>query len=419
MNATILSNARMALPDRVAWGSLVVEDGLIAAVEEGRRYADAIDLGGQWLIPGLIDLHSDYLEKELRPRPSASFPAELAFHMMDMRAVSCGLTTVLGACRVSGEDDGEATPPRRLGWRELGEAYERLAPAAKARHFLHVRWDTNFEPADEALERLAGFGRLGNLVYNENIPGQRQFRGLEEIARKRAAQSGAPLEEALAALKAKIERNRGVNNRPMVKARFAGRLPLGSHDDTTAAHVEEAWAMGATLAEMPTTLEAARRAKELGMSVCMGAPNLYRGGSHCGNLSCAEALEAGLVDCLCSDYHYPSMLGAALKLIEAGAPAPEAFRLVTLNPARSLGMDGRLGSLESGKQADLVAFEARPGFGLASQVWVAGRLRLSAAPAPFDFRRDCDRERRRPNPIAAGESSISPPRAKFVPNDAR
>jgi alpha-D-ribose 1-methylphosphonate 5-triphosphate diphosphatase len=169
-----------------------------------------------------------------------------------------------------------------------------------------------------------------------------------------------------------------MNNRQAVKEAFYGRIPLGSHDDTTVEHILEAHQYGSVLAEMPVTIEAARKAKEMGMLVCMGAPNYYRGGSHCGNLSCAEALSEGLVDILCSDYHFPSLLTSAWLMIERGVSPSQAMNLITLNPARHLGLASDLGSIEIGKNADLVAFKPRDQHAFVSHVWVEGDMRYAA-----------------------------------------
>jgi alpha-D-ribose 1-methylphosphonate 5-triphosphate diphosphatase len=372
---TILKNAKIVQPTKVFEGTVVVEGNIISEVIENPnpKLNEGIDMGGQWLIPGVIDTHTDYLEKEIAPRPSSEFPIDLAFHYMDVRAISSGLTTILGAIRISEDRLKKGTLWRRDGL-IMGEQYERLAPRSLARHFLHVRWDTNFEPVDEAIEKLKQFSRLGNIVYNENIPGQRQFRDLGEIARKQADRQGISQEQALELLHERIEKNSKINNRQKVVDAFSGKVTIGSHDDTTEDHVIEAHEMGATLSEMPTTIEAARKAKELGMWVTMGAPNYYRGGSHCGNLSCHEALEEDLVDILCSDYHFPSMLGCLVKLIQSGDPIHHAVNLMTLNPAKSLGWGDKLGSIEVGKVADIVVFRPEESFGFVTKVWIDGEL---------------------------------------------
>ncbi len=375
MNCLLLTNARIVLPTRVIEGTVIVEDDRITDIVADRHFAEGVDLHGQWLIPGIIDLHTDYLEKEINPRPKTNFPLPIAFHMMDQRALACGLTTVLGGVRFSNNRSKESTLWGGNGL-ALAENYEELRRNALARHYLHVRWDTNFEPVDDLLAAMLGFECLGNLVYNENIPGERQFQDLDELARKRAARGDKTVAEARAELEQRIAVGRTINNRPKVKAAFGGKLCIGSHDDTTEAHVIEAKEMGATLAEMPTSLVAARKAKELGLAVCMGAPNYLRGGSHCGNLSAVEALDEGLVDAFCSDYHFPSLLGAVVKMTANGLPLAEAVRTVTLNPARILGRQTDFGSIEVGKKADLVAFQVRDSHPVVTAAWVDGSLKL-------------------------------------------
>jgi alpha-D-ribose 1-methylphosphonate 5-triphosphate diphosphatase len=377
MNRQILSNATLILPNRATAGSLIIEEGRIADVREGRRYSEGLDLAGQFLIPGLIDMHTDYLEKEVNPRPSAEFPLAMAFHMMDLRAVGCGVTTVLGAARISNDHNG-----RPAGWNgdglELARLYSQLRRDALARHYVHIRWNPNFEPAGHILAELLKLDTIGNVVYNDSTPGERQFRNIDEQIKRFAESKGIAIEEAHAVFEARRKAAASINNRSAVHAALGGHIRLGSHDDTTVEHVLEAHQFGSTMAEMPCSIEAARKAKELGMTVCMGAPNYYRGGSHCGNLGCPEAMAEGLVDILCSDFHFPALLGAALKMMAQGAHPSAAINLMSLHPARYLGLDGEIGSIQPGKKADLVAFYPRDGFGMVSNVWVEGTNRFEA-----------------------------------------
>jgi len=377
MNRQILSNGTLILPTRAVAGSLIIEDGRIADIREGSSYPEGLDLSGQFLIPGLIDMHTDYLEKEVNPRPSAEFPLAMAFHMMDLRAIGCGVTTVLGAARISNDHNGRPT-----GWNgdglELARLYSDLRRNALARHYIHIRWNPNFEPVEHILAALLELDSIGNVVYNDSTPGERQFRNLDEQIKRFAENRGVSTEEARAVFEARRRAAAAINNRAAVHAALVGRIPLGSHDDTTVEHVLEAHQFGSTLAEMPCSIEAAREARKLGMTICMGAPNYYRGGSHCGNLGCPEAMAEGLVDILCSDFHFPSLLASALKMMTEGMAPSAAINLMSLHPARYLGLADQIGSIETGKTADLVAFYPRTGFALVSQVWVDGTSRLEA-----------------------------------------
>lgn len=373
----------LVLPHRTVTGSVVIEHGRITEVLPDPRYADGFDLDGQLLSPGVIDIHTDYLEKEIHPRPDTDFPLELAFHMMDLRAIGCGVTMVLGAARVSADSGGPLGSWTGDGIR-LIEEYAELRKTALGRHLVHVRWDPNFSPCEDQLARLTQLRPLiGNLVYNDSTPGERQFRNtFQDQVRRYALARDISLEQAQAFFEERVRRSREINNRQQVQAAFGATLLLGSHDDTTIEHVREAHQRGATLAEMPVTMEAAREARRLGMMICMGAPNYYRGGSHCGNLSCHEALAAGVVDILCSEYHFPSLLGSAVRMMNGGVAPHQALRMMTLDAARHLGLAGELGSIEAGKKADLVAFDPQTSFAFVTNVWVEGVRKFAISDDP-------------------------------------
>ena len=439
MDRVILTDATVVTPQWAGEASVVVEEGRIAAILPDRRLPEGRSLAGQFLIPGLIDIHTDYLEREARPRSSADFPLSMAFHFMDLRAIGAGITTVLGAARISepkeraqaGKDTASKDIPQNthqnshievpenaqkdiipkdisqkdisqkdisqkdisqkdiipkdiIGWNgdglQLARAYQELRRTALARHYIHLRWDPNFEPVQDILAQLQQIDGIGNLVYNDSTPGERQFQNMEEQIQSLAFHRRISVEEARTHYERLRERGRTINNRAQVQTALADRLPLGSHDDATIDHVLEAHYFGATLAEMPVSLAAARKAKELGMAVCMGAPNYYRGGSHCGNLSSLDAMQEGLVDIFCSDFHFPAMLGAAMKMLTSGMDPVAVFRLFTQNPAQHLRLDQEIGSLTVGLKADLTAFHPRPDFGLVTHVWVEGQLRFHATP---------------------------------------
>jgi alpha-D-ribose 1-methylphosphonate 5-triphosphate diphosphatase len=253
----------------------------------------------------------------------------------------------------------------------------------RARHLIHVRWATNFEPVEPVLDELLQLKCIANLVFNDDTPGERQYRNFDLDARIReiAKNLDVGIDEAQKIWEERIRVAKSINNREAVRSHLHGRLPMGSHDDTTVEHVVEAAQCGCTLAEMPCSMEAAAKARELGMMICMGAPNYYRGGSHCGNLSCVDALSEGLVDILCSDYHFPSLLACALRMAESGMPLSSAMRLLTLNPARHLRLDTIIGSIEMGKRADLVAFHPRSGYADVAHVWVGGVRQLMVGDA--------------------------------------
>ena len=370
----LLTNARIVTPDADFTGTVVVEEGIITAIHKDRVYRDGIDLRGQWLTPGCIDIHTDYLERELHPRSSASFPLSFALHFLDARAASCGITTVFSAISYSdNESKARSVEQAVVLARDIDAARQGLL----VRHYVHARIDPNTNAILPVLEGMQALESLYLVVFNDTIPGQRQFT-IEQQVEMRMQSRGLTREAALDSLRRQEEKARAIDHRRLIRSAFEGKCILGSHDDTTEAHVREAAAAGAVLSEMPTTLTAARMAKHLGMWVCMGAPNYYRGGSHCGNLSCAAAMEEGLVDILCSDYHFPAMLGSVVRMMEDGVSPCMAVNMVSWNPARLLGLNEQLGCIGVGKKADLIAWNAAAGYAAVTGVWVDGISKLSA-----------------------------------------
>ena len=148
---------------------------------------------------------------------------------------------------------------------------------------------------------------------------------------------------------------------------------MASHDDATAAHVDESHALGMEIAEFPTTEEAASLSHQKGLKVLMGAPNVVRGGSHSSNISAHFLAQLGLLDILSSDYYPSSLLQAAFMLTQEhiGYSLPQAIRTVSKNPAESVHLHDR-GEIAIGKIADLVQVKHTV-LPMVQQVWKQGK----------------------------------------------
>jgi len=382
----ILRGADIVTPDRViTGGALVVEGDRIAAV-----LPVVPPLGGEdvlWvsglIAPAFIDLHSDALEKEIRPRPGATIPAELAIMEFDRKLAGHGITSVVhGLCFTETDGDFRAYAESA----RIAAAVRQHAPACLVRHLLHARYEITDFGAAPTVERLVEEGVLVLVSFMDHAPGGRQFKSASDFVRYYAPTLGRDAEVVLRLAEEKQRRKRDERARLDAEAeRLADAarrqgVILASHDDGSAADVAWAARLGVTLSEFPVSTEALLAAHEHRLHVVMGAPNVLRGGSTTGNLSALEAIRRGGVDSICSDYYPASLLHAAAKLYAAGyATLPEALGLVTLHPAQALGMAGELGSLEPGKLADLVVIGERGGvpvvtrtFRAGSEVFVAG-----------------------------------------------
>jgi alpha-D-ribose 1-methylphosphonate 5-triphosphate diphosphatase len=376
MNEQIFTNARVVLPRETLFGSVCVRDGVIADIEAGLSNAPgALDLDGDWLLPGLVELHTDNLERHVTPRPKVSFPMQGAVQAHDAEVASAGITTVFDAIGV-GDPYGDGFRARDQS--TLLDVLDRLEAAGvlRADHLIHVRCELPAPNARDLFEPFATHRRLKLVSLMDHTPGQRQWTDIDHArvfytGRKGWSDSKFDEEVRLAPQR---QAQHAEPNRAWFTA-FAHQhgVALATHDDTTVAHVDEAHALGASMSEFPTTLAAARRAKELGLSTVAGAPNVIRGGSHSGNVSALELAQAGVLDALSSDYVPSSLLQAAWRLArDGGFGLPEAVAVVSRNPARAAGLTDR-GDIAIGQRADLIRVRTLDELPMVREVYVRGR----------------------------------------------
>lgn len=353
----MLANADLVLSDRVMRGAIRIAGEKIAAITEGGSVPDgALDCEGDLVIPGLIELHTDNLERHIRPRPGVDWPHQAAILAHDGELASTGITTVFDALRVGsiyGKGRGYAPYALALA-KEINELSRQQA--TRISHFIHLRTEICSETLIEEMARFGMDHRIRLVSLMDHTPGQRQFRDLRKLEEYEKGKHGINDAQFAAHIDKLISLRAEIGDRNEAEAvRFATRLgaTLASHDDTTAQQVGVSAAYGVTLAEFPTTVEAASANRAAGIKIIMGAPNLIRGGSHSGNVAASDLARAGLLDILSSDYIPASLLLAALQLADMWDDLPRAIAVVTKTPAEATGLTDR-GRLSEGLRADLV-----------------------------------------------------------------
>jgi alpha-D-ribose 1-methylphosphonate 5-triphosphate diphosphatase len=356
---TLIHHVTLVLPEHVLEnGWLLVEDGVILDLgEEATRPtpgAHAIDGGASFLLPGLIDLHCDAIERLVEPRPNVHFDLHIALQEADYRLAGSGITCEFHAVSLNDDEFGVRTDELVIN---LSKIVRTDREECLIRHKLHTRLELSSARGYEIILQMIAQGASDLVSLMDHNPGQGQYPS-EKTFRDYIAfttnRSEAEIDELLELKRGQLVHAAARIERVTSAARAAG-LAIATHDDDTASKVEQWPALGVSMSEFPTTMEAARRAHELGLIVCMGAPNVVRGRSSGGNLSALEGIQAGVVDMLCADYHPLSMLNAVFMLVQRQLVSlPEAVRMVTLNPARAAHMDREYGSLEPGKIADMI-----------------------------------------------------------------
>jgi alpha-D-ribose 1-methylphosphonate 5-triphosphate diphosphatase len=375
----IVANARIVTAEVELTGSLAAAGGRITGLDEGATgLAGAVDFEGDYLLPGLVELHTDHLERHYTPRPGVRWPAVTAVMAHDAQVAAAGITTVFDALALvggrSGEDRLETLRPMVDGIRQA-----QAGGMLRAEHFLHLRCEVTEAHVLELFEPFRDDPLVHFMSVMDHAPGHRQFADLAKYREIYKGMLGMTDEQLDAQTEARIAASRtyGVTNRDALTAIGRERgLPIASHDDETPAHVAEAAALGMVVSEFPTTLAAARAAREHGLQILMGAPNLVRGGSHSGNVSAGELAAEGLVDILSSDYVPVSLLHGAFTLAgkdgaESGIGLPAALATVSVNPARAASLADR-GRIEPGLRADLLRVRLVDGVPVVRSVWREG-----------------------------------------------
>ncbi len=373
----VIGNARIVLAERVIeHGWVALADGRIAGFGEGRAPEASEDAGGDLIMPGLIELHTDHLEAHYVPRPKVFWNPVAAVISYDGQLATSGITTVLDSLRVWREDGADEVDGRAVVLAEA-IASAREASLLRADHFLHLRCEIPMPSVIEEARELIGRPDVKLMSLMDHTPGQRQFRDegkLRDYYRgKGGGRTDAELDVLFARRLAYQKAYATDNMRAIVALAHEHEIPLASHDDTTEENVADAVRDRVAVAEFPTTMEAARALHKAGIGILMGAPNVVRGGSHSGNIAAVDLAREGYLDILSSDYIPSSLLMAALQLPQhvPQIDLASAVRTVTKRPADAVGLTDR-GEIAVGKRADLIRVHLAGEVPVVRSVWREG-----------------------------------------------
>ncbi|WP_336096774.1 alpha-D-ribose 1-methylphosphonate 5-triphosphate diphosphatase [Roseovarius sp. CH_XMU1461] len=377
MSKTIFTNAAIVLPDEVIHGSVTVEAGEITDISSGgTQVTGAHDLDGDYLMPGMVELHTDNLERHIQPRPKVAWPHMSALIAHDAELAAAGITTVFDAMRVGSILSGQGADYGKYARQLATELLEmREKDVLRISHFLHLRAEICSETLLDELDEFGPEDRVRILSLMDHTPGQRQFRDISKLKEYVCGKHG--LSDA--------EFEQHVDDRRSLSARLGAKHEAGavaaaarlgavmaSHDDTTAEQARVSARLGVRLAEFPTTEEAARESRAQGLATIMGGPNLVRGGSHSGNVAASVLAEKDLLDIVSSDYIPGSLLAAGVMLGDLWDDVARGIKTVTANPARFSGLDDR-GEVRLGARADLLRMARIEGTPVVRETWVRGR----------------------------------------------
>lgn len=378
-------NAQIVLPEKVVKGYILIEGNRISEVAENdfpriNCYSDItmIDVKGCYVMPGIIDLHSDSIEKEIQPRPNTLFPINMAFYELEKKLAVSGITTMYHSLTMSDE----------WGVRNVDMVIEVINTINKLKqtrpminHKIHLRYELTFLAGVSTLEGLIKDKSIDLISYMDHTPGQGQFKDAQALKNFTIQQHGKKEQEVDDFLDKTFECRAKIDWFKLVSlAKIAKNqgIRLAFHDDDTRGKIDTLLMYGGTVSEFPINLDTAVYARSLGINVCVGAPNIIRGKSHSNNMRAIDAILNKAANIVCSDYLPSAMLPAVFRLVKEGINFTEAVKMVTLNPAQALGIDNDVGTVEVGKSADLLIVEMHQDYPILRKTLVGGNIVFQA-----------------------------------------
>jgi alpha-D-ribose 1-methylphosphonate 5-triphosphate diphosphatase len=400
MTAELIEGARLVLDDRLETASLRIEGGRITGIDTARDGATIVPGKGRILAPAFVDIHGDAFERQLMPRPGVTVPTEAALLETDRQLAANGIATAYHALTLSWEPGLRSV---ETGW-EVVRALEALRPRLTSDNRVQLRWETFCPEAEPLIAHVVAGADCPALAFNDHTSMALlhpdvalQDRPFDQAADfpvtdlnapaflakmgergKRSGMAAADFVDLIARIWDRRPEVPGLIDRIATMARAHG-VPMLSHDDSQVETRSYYRQQGASVAEFPMHDRVFTAAREAGDHIVLGAPNAMRGGSHLGSPGAGEMIARGLCDILASDYFYPAMLGAMVRLHADGvAPLPALWRLVSANPAAAMVLQDR-GRIALGLRADLVLLDWPEG-GMPAPVrtWVSGRGGYSA-----------------------------------------
>lgn len=357
---TVVAGGRVVTPDgTVDDGTVVMHGDRIEAVGDATQRSADIDATGRLVVPGIVDLHGDDIERYLFPRADDRVPPARAVQICDQAAIAAGVTTKCHALAFENAPDDN----RSLSLTEtVADAISEFRDSGRALtdHRLHLRCElTSPESIGAVCDRLGDDPvALASLVTH--VPGDGQFDSAAAYADRYGdggSVSGERVMELVRQRRAVPERTVRARARRVIEQATRQQVPVAAHDSADPDTVEWRADAGVSICEFPVNLAAARAAGSAGLSVAMGAPNLVRGGSNWGNLSTRRAIHSGTVDVLCSDFRPQSLLKSIF--VDTDEPLADRVARVTSRPADAIGLDDR-GRLTPGARADLLVVDPGP-----------------------------------------------------------
>ena len=385
---TILTNGLIVTDKEVLINHcLVLENDTIVEITPMRDClyfdveSEVIDCKGNYILPGLIDVHSDMIETIIVPRKGVTFPVNIALHEADRQLINHGITTIYHSISIANSTicnkKRTLSVDKMIG---IGDAINEMADQLMLHHRFHARLEMNTLEAFGSLLLRIRRGIIHELSLMNHTPGQGQYSSLETFKKEIVKQYGEVTEQRMDEIIHQCQSKPLLPEaqlRELIDCAREHEVPIAYHDVETEDHLQFMKKHSIEIGEFPLSLDIAKKAKALGFYNLVGAPNILRGGSHNSNISATELVTQEAASVICSDYYSPSLLLSIFILMDhTKFSLPDLVAMVTTNPAKALKIDDKYGTLAVGKKADIIVVDRTSVLPKVTLVMIEGQKKL-------------------------------------------
>ena len=376
-----IKNGRIITPSRIVEDKiLIIDQDRIKGFSYGTGDVErVVDARGRFIMPGLIDVHSDKIEQYIQPRPTSQMDFEFALKICERDLLSAGITTMYHSLSLfKDEIFGKCLLKSKDNVKKIADLISDIHLRNHLiHHRLHLRIEIDNLEAFDIVREMIIQGKANLISFMDHTPGQGQYNSLAIYHDTISKYNGKEIDAFGFEGVLESHRNKSTLSFEQLKelARLAHEkgIAVASHDDDTNEKLALNWNIGIDISEFPITLSAAMGAKSLGFYTVVGSANILRGNSHSGNLSATTAILANCADIICSDYYPSAILHSIFHMREKyDVPLPQMVNRATLNPAKAMRINKDYGSIEQGKKADLLIVDMLDGYPVVTHVFVDG-----------------------------------------------
>lgn len=382
----VLFNCRIVTENEVITNhAIVISNNIIEDIIDERfsqsYNANLINCNGDYIFPGLIDIHSDVIEKTIVPRKSVIFDSEIALKEIDRELMMQGITTIYHSISIA--ESTICNNKRTLQLDDMFKLCELIKEHSDdllINHKFHARYELNSISAFDYINNALSSGKIHELSFMDHTPGQGQYKNIDVFKKVITQQYGSVSD------KRKNEIINICKNKPKLDSTRINELihkanklsiPMAYHDVDSEDQINWMLKNGIKICEFPLSSKIAKYASNKGMYSIVGAPNIFLGRSHYNNANAISLLLNKTANIICSDYFSPSLLLSIFKLKNNySISLPEAIKYATLNPAKAVNISDNYGSIKVGKIADLIIVNDNDLFPKITKVIINGKLKL-------------------------------------------